>query len=610
MNDRDHPHERRRRGRLGLAALAIVLGFLSLGFFRIQVLGSTKWELQSDSNRLRPLSVLAPRGTIFDRNGRIVAENVPGYEITLLPGPYDSMRATLERLSPHLELDEADIERLMARARRYQRLPLLVDSDASFDAVAALEERRSQFPGIFLEMKPKRYYPAGPATAHVMGYVGEITQEELDRDEYVEYEARMIVGKEGLERQYEHILQGTQGLRYVEVDAAGRIVGPFRGYEENETKPGQDVTLNLDLGLMEWIHHIFPDSMKGAVVALDARDGGVLALYSAPTFDPNEFVGGIDPTLWASLNTSSERPLYNRPVLGLYPPASTWKIATAAIGLELGVVTPEERMPISCTGGMRFGNRYARCWKPSGHGDVDLSEALAHSCDVYFYQLGLRIGLQRLLDEAARLGFRSRCGIDHPNEAQGIFPADFSFWERRWGYSPTEGEVMSLAIGQGANSQTPLRLAQFYVAMANGGKAPTPRLAQGYGVDESWSLNLAPESMAALLEGLWEVMQPGGTGHLSTLEYWDTWGKSGTGENPHGEDHALFAMMAGPRGGEPEVVVVSVVEHGESGSQVAAPIAAKAADYYLRSKYGIPVDTVQTLRDYYRVGRPAPWATR
>ena len=606
----DHPHERRRRGRIGTGAMIAVLGVLALGFFRVQVLGSESWELQADSNRLRPLPVLAPRGTIFDRNGRILAENVPGYEITVLPGPLDSMRATLVRLKPHVDLSDERIEDLMARARRFFRQPLLVDADASYDAVAALEERRSQFPGVFIDMKPRRLYPSGPSTAHALGYVGEITQEELDREEFAEYEPRVIVGKEGIERQYEHTLQGEQGLRYVEVDAVGRIVGPFRGYQENEVTPGQDMTLNLDLGLMEWIHQIFPDSMKGAVVALDIEDGGVLALYSSPTFDPNAFVGGIDPDLWRDLNGAPEQPLFNRTVRGLYPPASTWKLATAAIALELGVITPDERMPLPCRGGMQFGRRYFRCWDPAGHGDVDLAEALAHSCDVYFYQVGLRIGLQRLLDESARLGFGSKCGIDLPGENDGIFPPDLGFWERRFGYKPTEGETLSLAIGQGANSQTPIRIAQFYVAMARGGRAPTPRIVQGVEADDSWSLDLSPESLEALKQGLWDVMQLGGTGYMSSLEHWDTWGKSGTGENPHGEDHALFALMAGPRGGEPEVVVVSVVEHGESGSGVAAPVAAKAADYYLRTKHGIPVDSIQTLRDHYRVGRPAPWARR
>lgn len=611
--NRDHPHARRERGRLAQALIVLLMGGLVLVFFRVQVLGSSTWKLQSDSNRLRPLPVWAPRGTIFDRNGRVLAESIPGFEVTLLPAHPDTMRSALRALQPYLRLSDARVETLMRTVRRYPRTPLLVDRDTDLRAVAALQERPGQFPRVYIEMRPKRHYPLGAATAHALGYVGEINPDELEDSAYDGYEARTIIGKEGLERQYEPDLRGLPGLRYMEVDAAGRIVGSFAGYQENPATPGKDVTLNLDGDLAEWIHNIFPDTMKGAVVALDASDGGVLALYSAPSFDTNLFVGGIRTEDWRTLNQDPARPLFNRPVLGLYPPASTWKIASAAIALELGVVTPDEEMPVPCTGGFRYGNRVARCWDRSGHGSLDLAGALANSCDVYFYQLGLRVTLKRLIDESVRLGFNSRCGIDHPNESAGIFPEDFDYWQRVWGYAPREGEVLSLAIGQGPNSQTPLKMAQFYVAMARNGQAPAPRLRRNddAAVPTAWSLDLTDASIAALKKGLWDVMQPGGTGYLSSLEHWDTWGKSGTGENPAGPDHAWFALMAGPRGGEPEIVVVVLVEHGESGSQVAAPIAAKTADFYLRRAHDIPVDTlVQTLRDHYRLGVPAPWAAR
>ena len=609
----EHPQERRRRGQVARGIIALLLGGLVLAFFRVQVLGSSTWTLQSDSNRLRPIPVWAPRGTLFDRDGAVLAESVPGYEITLLPAHPDTMRATLETLRPWLELSPARVETLMRTVQRYPRTPLLVDADADFRAVAALRERPRRFPGVYIEMRPKRHYPLGPAAAHALGYVGEINPEELEDSLFSGYEPRTIIGKEGLEREYERLLQGNAGLRYMEVDAAGRIVGSFAGYQETPAVPGADVTLNLDAALTRWIHRIFPDTMKGAVVALDVEDGGVLALYSAPSFDPNLFVGGIRTEDWRTLNQDPNRPLFNRPVLGLYPPASTWKLASAAIGLELGVVTPDEHLPVPCTGAFRYGSRVYRCWDREGHGSLDLAGALANSCDVYFYQLGLRVSLRRLLDESVRLGFTSRCGIDHPHESEGIFPEDFDYWRRVWGYSPREGEVLSLAIGQGANSQTPLKMAQFYVAIARGGQAPAPRLRRedAEAAPTSWTLDLAPESLAALQQGLWEVMQPGGTGYLSSLEHWDTWGKSGTGQNPAGADHAWFALMAGPREGEPEIVVVVLVEHGESGSQAAAPIAAKTADFHLRRKYDIPVDTVvQTLRDHYWHGVPAPWAQR
>jgi len=589
--------------------VAVLMGILLLAFFRAQVLRSEDWALQSDFNRLRPLPIPAPRGTIFDRNNNVLADNVPGYSVVLLPGLGDTIRATLNRLQPYLDLSQGQIDFLMERRNLYPRQPLVVKVNAEFTEASALEERRSEFPGLYLEMRPRRRYLAGESMAHVLGYLGEITSDELEEERFSGYESGLIVGKEGLERHYERELQGEQGVRYVEVDALGRIVGSFGGGTANPAMPGRDLTLNIDLELQEWIHHIFPDTMRGAVVALDVEDGGVLALYSSPTFDPNLFVGGIAQDEWEAIRGNVGQPLFNRAVLGRYPPASTWKLATAAIALDLGVVDPYETMPISCTGGMQFGNRYFRCWDPEGHGDVDLTGALAHSCDVYFYQLGLRITLYQMMEEGKRIGFNRRCGIDLPSEAQGRFPADSSYWVEEWGYRPTEGEVLNLAIGQGPNDQTPLKMAQFYLAIARDGSAPTPRLARTEAPDTgAWSLDIEPEALERLREGLRAVTSPGGTGYRSSLELWDLMGKTGTGQNPSGPDHAWFAGIAGPWDGEPEIVVVAIVEFGEHGSSVAAPIVAKAADFYLRKKYGIPFDSVQTLGEHYDLGRPIPWA--
>ncbi len=606
----DHPHERRRRAGIASGVVALFIGFLGFASFQLQVLGSDEWVLQSESNRLRPMPLAAPRGTIFDRNGRVVAESVPGYEVTILPAPADTMRTVLERIQPYLGLSDRRVESLMETVGRYPGQPLLVEGDADFDAVAALEERRSFFPSVFIDMRPKRNYPSGTALAHVMGYVGEISPSELEDPEYEGYEPRMIVGKEGIERTYEQHLQGTTGIRYVEVDARGRIVGSFQGHQEAPAVPGQDLRLSLDLELMEWIHRVFPDSMRGAVVALDVADGGVVALYSAPSYDANLLVGSVDPVDWNMLNSDPNLPLYNRAVQGLYAPASTFKLATAAVGLELGVVTPDQYMVEPCRGAFRYGRGVFRCHDRGGHGYLDMAGALAESCDIYFYQLGLLIGLQRFMDDVGKLGFRSQCGIDLPREAEGSFPAELAWWERHFGYRPGEGEVISLSIGQGPNSQTPLKMAQFYLAVARGGAAPAPRLAQGETPPVGLVLDIEEATIRALWSGLQSVMEPGGTGHLSSLEAWDLWGKSGTGENETGIDHAWFAGFGGPIGGDPEIVVVALVEQGESGSGTAAPVMAKTIDYYLRRKYDMPVDTIQTLREHYRVGRPAPWANR
>ncbi len=606
----EHPLSRRSRARGGQLVVFILMGILLAVFFRAQVLRSSVWKLQSDSNRLRALTIPAPRGTIFDRNDVVLADNVPGYAVVLLPDRLDTIQARLERLSPHLHLSQAQIDRLLGTAASYPRQPLTVKLNAPLDEVSALEERRRDFPGVSLEMRPRRRYLSGEATAHVLGYLGEITSRELEDSAFAGYEPGMIVGKDGIEREYEGRLQGTPGLSLVEVDALGRILGPFEGPGNEAARGGENIHLNIDLDLQEWIHRIFPDSMGGAVVALDAKDGGVLALYSAPTFDPNDFVGGIAPDTWASLTSDPASPLLNRAVLSAYPPGSTWKLATAAIALDLGVVGPHETMPEPCTGSLRYGNRIAHCWDRNGHGNVDLVGAIRHSCDVYFYQLGLRVGLQRLLEEGTKMGFNQRCGIDLPAEARGVFPDDSTWWERapQFGYRATEGEVLNLAIGQGPNSQTPMKMAQFYLAIARDGSAPPPRvLMDGSTPEGGWSLRLSPEALETLRDGLRGVMAEGGTAHMASLEHWDLMGKTGTVQNPPNPDHAWFAGIAGPPGEDPEIVVVAIVEFGESGSGVAAPIVAKTADYYLRKKHGIPIDTIQTLREHLLAGRPAPW---
>lgn len=603
--------EVQRRARIAIAALVTLFGILCIAFFRLQVLQHNTYGLRSDSNRLRPLPVEAPRGAVFDRENRIIAGSAPGYSVQIFPSTSPgAMATTLEELRPYLGLDDARTAQLLERARRDPYQPLLVEGDADFDVVSILEEHRAEFPNVVIEMRPKRQYHNARAVSHLVGYVGEITANELEQEQYAEYAQGMMVGKEGVERQYEARLQGTRGLRYTEVDALGRVVNALGGRVEHPPEPGTDIQLNLDLDLMEWIHHIFPDSMRGAVVALDVRDGGVLALYSAPTFDPNSFIGGIDPDEWTSLNNDPSQPLFNRAIVGRYAPGSTWKAAVGGIGLQLGLVEPDEHMPRVCTGAFRYGNQTFRCWNAAGHGSLDLIGAVQHSCNVYFYQLGLRIGLERLVQHATDMGFARRCGIDMPRESPGVFPADLGFWESRFGYRPRESEVLSISIGQGPNDQTPLGMAQFYLALARGGRAPAPRIVRGEEPGEVWDIGIAPEHGEVLLEGLRRVVGRGGTAYMSSLEYWDLAGKSGTSQNAQDptRSHAWFAGIAGPWERPPEIVVVALVELGESGSRVGAPLVAKIADYFLRKRYGIPTDTIQTLREHLQTGTPSPWA--
>ena len=606
--------EASQRARIAIVGLIALFAVLTVAFFRLQVLEANTYELRSESNRLRPFPIEAARGAVFDRDGRVVASSVPGYSVHVFPSPASGvMAATLERLQSYLDLDDERIELLLERARREPYQPLLVDGDADFDLVSALEEHRAELPNVVVRMDPKRQYQAARAVSHLIGYVGEVTAEELEQERYSEYSSGMTVGKEGVERQYEARLQGKRGLRYSEVDALGRIVSSPFGQVVQAPEPGVDMQLNLDLDLMEWIHHIFPDSMRGAAVVLDAEDGGVLALYSAPTFDPNSFVGGIEPDEWASLNSDPDQPLFNRAVVGRYAPGSTWKLAVAAIGLQLGLVEAHEHMPRGCTGGMFVGNRRFGCWNEAGHGALNLVEAIQHSCNVYFYQLGAQIGLRRLLEVGNRMGFGARCGIDLPQEAGGNFPEGAGYWKRRFGYEPREGEAVVLAIGQGPNDQTPLKMAQFLLAVARDGSAPAPSLRRSAAgaTEEGWSLDIPKEHLEHIREGMRRVTRQGGTAYRSSLEHFDLLGKTGTaqsgGDRPN---HAWFTGMAGPYGAPPEIVVVALVEFGGSGSGVAAPLVAKTADFYLRGRHGIPRDTIQTLGEYELAGRSTAWDRR
>ena len=586
----------------------VLLAGLSFAFFQTQVLRNPAYAMQSDMNRLRPLTIPAPRGTIVDRSGRIVADNVPGYVLSLLPAPEDSIRSTLARLAPYLRFTDREVDALVQRRRKHPEQQLVLSTDLAFEQISAIEERRHLFPEVLIEMQPKRNYHGGAAAAHLVGYVGEVSEAELELPAFEGYRAGALVGKAGVERQYEPVLSGQSGIRYVEVDARGRIVGRNRPRGEIPPTPGNPIELNIDLELQRWIARVVPATRRGAVAVLEPRTAAVLALYSSPSFDPNEFAGNVSHDRWRELRQDSAKRLLDRSISGIYPPASTWKLATAAIALELDIVDPGATLPMACRGGMRYGNRYFRCWEEEGHGYLTLPDAIARSCDVYFYQIGLQIGLERLTAEGARLGFGRLTGVDLPGERAGNFPGDPEWYRRRFGTPPTEADVLSLAIGQGPNDQNVLKMAQFFAALATDGTAPAPRvLAGSEAPGEPLDLRLTPRSLEALRAGLRLVTAPGGTAHGSSLEHWTWIGKTGTAQNPHGADHGWFVGIGGPREGEAEVVVAVIIEAGEHGSDV-AQVAAKIADYYLRRAHEMPIDTIQTLREHWLAGRPARWA--
>jgi len=577
-----HPHLLDRRLGLARGVVWSVVGILMLSFFRVQILGHGKYQLQSETNRLRPIPLPAPRGVIYDRNGRVLAENVPGYTVSLLPGPEANLRSTLARIASIANIDSAGIERVLQRARRAPYQPALVLGDAPFTVVSALEERRVAIPGLLIQAEPKRFYPDTAVVAHLIGYVGEVTEAERASSRFAAVRLGGLVGKYGLELEYDDTLRGSEGLRFVEVSAKGQMVRDAEAAANLNPVPGKDLHTTIDLDLQLFISRIFPGGQRGAVIALNPNTGEVLALYSAPGFDPNAFVGGISATYWRSLNESPAHPLLDRAIQARYPPGSTWKLAVAAMALKRGIVGPRSKMPIPCRGGLQYGNRYFRCWNARGHGDLTLTEAIAQSCDVYFYQLGIKLGVSSLLEDANAWGFRGRTGIDLPGELPSEFPTGPEYYDRLYGPRRwTSAVALNLAIGQGENAQTLVQMVRLYQQLASDGNMRTPFVVRpasaGAASEENVSLDLSAEQLATLRRAMIAVVEQG-TARGSRLASLSIAGKTGTAQNPHGPNHGWFIGFAPPE--KPEIVVGAIVEFAREGPYV-APLVSRTIAHYL-----------------------------
>jgi len=577
-----HPNDVARRARAaGMISTGVVL-FLLVAFFRTQILRNQEWALQSEENRLREVPIAAPRGIIYDRNGKVIAENIVGYSVSLLAESEDSLRATMERLTGTIPLSQPQMDLALRRYKRAPTRPTVIISDAPFDVVAVLEEHRVDFPNLIILSSPKRFYPEGPAVASFVGFTGEISEQELLNPQYADYKAGQQVGKRGLEKQYESVLHGREGSRFVEVDARGRIV---REQGAQERKPVQAGALhtNIDLDLQVFIARLFSDSLVGGAVAMDPETGGVLALYSAPSFDPNRFIGGVSSSYYDSLQTNPARPMYNKALQGIYPPASTWKLATAVMGLQDNAITPTSRMPQPCNGYYYFGNRPWRCWEKSGHGSLDLTGAIAKSCDVYFYQLGLKLGIARLVAGGVQLGFSSRSGIDIPEEFRSRYPDGLGYFDEKFGpRNWTPGAVaLNMSIGQGDNAQTVVNMAKFYTALATDGHAAKPEIVRRQ-PERTKIIDLPPEQMAVLRNAMIGVTQAGGTAASAALTGVMLAGKTGTAQTAAlGRsicDHAWFVGFA--PADKPKIVIAILLECGEHGYS-AARIASRIVGNYL-----------------------------
>lgn len=580
-----HPNDVQRRARVASGLIFIAFLFLGGSFFRTQVLQNQRYSLQSEENRLREVPLAAPRGVIYDRTGKVIAENLPGYSISLLARNEDSLRVTMRRVGELVSVSPEQIGNAVRRYRREPSRPTVLFGDAPFDLVSVLEERRVEFPGLIIQSAPRRFYPAGPDVAAFVGYTGEISEAELGQARFASYKAGQQVGKDGIEREYESRLRGREGIRFVEVDAHGRVVRENARADLSPEGPPPLYT-NIDLDLQLTVARIFGDSLIGGVVAMDPHTGAVLALHSAPSFDPNRFIGGIPYGYWQELQEDKRLPLYNKAIKGAYPPASVWKLATAVIAMEAGLVAINDRMEVPCTGGYQFGNRYFRCWDREGHGDLTLAGAIEKSCDVYFYQLGLKIGLQQLVAGGIRMGARERSGIDLPSETQPVFPTDPAkeYYDRLYGPRGwTRAVSLNLAIGQGENAQTVVSMARFYTALATDGAAAKPEVVRGQPQRDTL-FRLTAAQLRAIQTALTDVVGRG-TAAGSRLQGITVAGKTGTAQNSQDPvlDHAWFVGYAPAE--DPKIVVAVMLEFGLHGSR-AARIATAIIESYLKVRVG------------------------
>lgn len=578
-----HPNAVQGRARIASALLFFAFLFLAASFFRTQVLLGARFILQAETNRLREVPLPAPRGMILDRTGKVIAEDLPGYSISLLARTEDSLRVMMRHIGEVVPVSPEQVNAAIRRFRREPSRPTVLFPDASFELVSVLEERRVEFPGLIIQSAPRRFYPDGPAVSALVGYTGEISEAELAQEQFGEYKPGQQVGKDGLERQYEERLRGREGARFIEVDARGRVVREQARPDIEPERPGALYT-NIDLDLQRFVYELFGDSLIGGVVALEPHSGEVLALHSAPTFDPNRFIGGIPREYWDALQGDPRRPLYNKAIKGAYPPGSVFKLHTAIIAMEAGLVRIDEKMQVPCEGGFQFGNRYFRCWKRDGHGNVNLAEALEQSCDVYFYQLGQRIGLQNLVAGGLRLGARERTGIDLPAETRSVFPTDPAreYYDRLYGPRGwTTAVTLNLSIGQGENAQTVVNLARFYTALATDGEAAKPEVVRGQ-AERTRMFNLTPQQLKQLQDAMAGVLTRG-TAAASQVEGIAIAGKTGTAQNAQDQtrDHAWFVGYA--PADDPKIVVALMLEFGGSGSR-AARMASRVFEFYLKQR--------------------------
>lgn len=557
-------------GVLGVA-LAVVIG----AYWYHQVIRAEHYERLAENNRLRVLRLDAPRGLIYDRSGRILVENTPTFRLMIDRSASSDLGASLAFAAGILGREERELRAALERHRGVAReVPVLLAEDLELTQVARFEVSEPEHPEFEISTSRRRLYRHSFQTAHVVGYLGEPTPAEHDRDDSLA--AGDLVGRSGVELLRDRRLRGNHGERIVVVDSRGRLMG--EDVQRADAEPGESVTLTIDLRLQQLAESLLADK-AGAIVALDPRDGAVRAMVSSPSFDPNRFAGRLSQEDWDRIVDAPGKPLQNRAIQNTYPPGSVFKIVMAVAGLAEGLLDPEER--VYCSGATRLYDRRWRCWQRRGHGFVDLRGALQHSCDTYFYRQGVKIGIEVIAAYARRLGLGGRTGVELPGESEGLVP-DPEWSRDRRGYPWYPGETVSVAIGQGPLLTSPLQVAVMTAAVANGGFRVRPYLVAGGG-EPPEPLGLDAEVIAFVAEALANVVA-NGTGRSARTPVVAVAGKTGTAQvvaqetwirsedlPPDQADHAWFTSYAPVDA--PELVVVVFVENGGRGSEAAAPLA-------------------------------------
>ena len=556
------------RGRFAVAVALAVAAFVALGvrIFALQVKSGPDFYALSQQNRLRKIPVAAPRGCIFDRRGRLVAANTPSYELVwMVPGGEKPPARTLARAAGYLRVTPAALADLIDRGRAYPYEPAVVAKNLTPAAAFRFEEVRARHPELTLVARPRRFYPGGATAAHLLGYVGEITKARLATSP-PGYRLGDTVGLAGVEDAYERYLRGRDGYETVEVNALEKKLGLEYGEAVTPPRAGSNVHLALDLGLQKLAEEKLAGRV-GAVVVMNPQNGDVWALASSPAFDPNDFAGGISAPAWSALVAAPGHPLLNRAIQCAYPPGSTFKLVTASAALEEGIVTPTEHMPVPCGGVFQYGRWLFHCWNPSGHGSLDIAGGLKNSCNVFFFQVGMRVGIDNLNKYAKVYHYGSRTGVKLPHESAGLIPSRARL-EKKWGPKWPRGEVLNNAIGQGQVLLTPIQELVAFSAFANGGRLYRPRLvthvtAGGGRVRAAFppevvgQVTLAPVTRVTIMRGLIGVVNRYGP-NVNFLA-----GKTGSAENPFGKTHAWFTCFAPAYA--PRVAVCILVENGGYG---------------------------------------------